>query len=63
VGVSVLPFASNVSLTTILVAMAVISALALAECIRDEDAPAAWLWLGLFVTSSLGAAWSYWRLA
>jgi MFS-type transporter involved in bile tolerance (Atg22 family) len=61
--VSVLPFASHVSLTIVLVAMAAISALALAECVRDGDAPAAWLWLGLFIAASLGAAWSYWRLA
>jgi hypothetical protein len=61
--VSVFTNSAHVGLLVVLIGIATISGFVLTECIRDEDARAAWLWLGLFVAASLGAAWSYWRLA
>ena len=40
----------------------VISGLALVESIKEEDAGAAWIWGTVFWASSLGVAWSFWRL-
>jgi hypothetical protein len=61
--VSVFASAAYTSLIVAMTGVAAISGFALTECIRDEDAKAAWVWLGLFVATSLGAAWAFWRLA
>jgi hypothetical protein len=42
--------------------MAAISGLALLQAIKEEDAVLAYIWGTMFGTTSLAAAWSFWRL-
>lgn len=51
-----------VSLFVALMGMAVISGFILSECIKEDDAVSAWVWGALFVATSFGATWSFWRV-
>ena len=53
---------SYLGLFVALSGIVVISGLALVESIKEEDAGAAWIWGTVFCASSLGIAWSFWRL-
>jgi hypothetical protein len=53
---------AQLSLLFVTSCIALMSALALALSIRDEDALFAWIWAVVFALSSLLAAWSLWRL-
>jgi hypothetical protein len=45
-----------------LVSLAVISALAMIASVREGDAASAWMWVAIFLGSSLLAAWLFWRI-
>ena len=57
-------FVDWVPLTILVVmsGMALISAVTLAESIRDEDAVSAWIWAFVFASVSILAAWSIWEM-
>jgi hypothetical protein len=60
--VSVFMNSAHVALLVAMTGMATICGFVLTERIRDDDANAAWVWLGLFMATSFGAAWAFWRL-
>jgi hypothetical protein len=45
-----------------MVALAGISALAMIASVREGNASSAWMWVALFLGSSLLAAWVFWRI-
>jgi hypothetical protein len=61
-SISVFVDSSYLGLFVALSGMAIVSGLALVESINEEDAGAAWIWGTVFWASSLGVAWSFWRL-
>jgi hypothetical protein len=52
---------SHVSLFVALIGMAAISGFVLTKCIEEEDADLAWVWGAVFVATTFGIAWIFWR--
>ena len=61
-GLSIFMNGPQMTLLFITSCIALMSAVALAWSIRDEDAGFAWLWAVVFALTSALAAWSLWRL-
>ena len=53
---------AHVSLFVTMIGAAVISGFILSECIKEDDAGSAWVWGALFVATSFGPTWGFWRV-